>query len=505
MGRLSRWTCAALASALLGACSPGTGVDRGLSKDGSGVVAAIAGEPDQLDPHRTSAYFSFQVLENTFDTLVEPDRNLDMRPALAERWKVSKDRLTWTFTLRKGVTWHDGSEFGADDVVYSYRRIIDEKLGNAWRFDGIEDISAPDDSTVRLELEKPMYNLLSRIGGHKGLAIVNKRNVESGRIKTRPVGTGPFAFDDHNPGESIRLKANSRWWGGAPKIPSLTFRFIPEPTTALADLEAGEINWTDNIPPQQVERVSQNEDLELDREVGNDYWYLAANQDRRPFGDPRVRKAIAYGIDRKSIAQATQYGNASVNQLAIPKTNPWYTAYSPYSHDPRRAAELLRSAGVRNLKIDMLVTKEYPETVIAGQVIASQLEKIGITVKPREVDFATWLDKQGKGEYDMLMLGWLGNLDAEDFYYAQHHSKGNFNFQKYSSRKVDRLLEAGQKEAGRKARKERYAQAARQIADDASYIYLYNPDVVQVWAPQLRGYEVRSDGAIRFRDARLAD
>jgi peptide/nickel transport system substrate-binding protein len=138
-------------------------------------------------------------------------------------------------------------------------------------------------------------------------------------------------------------------------------------------------------------------------------------------------------------------------------------------------------------------------------VIASQLGKIGITVRPREVDFATWLDRQGKGEFDMLMLGWLGNLDAEDFYYAQHHSKGNFNFQKYSSPKVDRLLEAGQRESGRKARKDRYARAARQIADDASYVYLYNPDIVQVWAPQVKGYKVRSDGAVRFRDVRLAD
>ncbi|WP_216865956.1 ABC transporter substrate-binding protein [Streptomyces bathyalis] len=503
MRRLSRWAGAALVSALLGACSPGTGVDRGLSKDGSGVVAAIAGEPDQLDPHRTSSYFSFEVLENTFDTLVEPDENLTMRPALAERWKVSKDRLTWTFTLREGITWQDGSKFGADDVVYSYRRIIDEKLGNAWRFEGIEHISAPDDSTVVLELDKPIYNLLSRIGGHKGLAIVNKKNVESGKIKTHPVGTGPFSVDDYNPGESVRLKANSRWWGGTPEIPSLTFRFIPEPTTAVADLEAGEVNWTDNIPPQQVERVSQNQDLKLDTAVGNDYWYLATNQKREPFGDPRVRRAIAYGIDRKAIVQATQYGNATVNQLAIPKTNPWHTAYSPYSHNPRRAAKLLAAAGVRDLKIDMLVTKEYPETVTAGQVIASQLEKIGVTVKPREVDFATWLDKQSKGEFDMLMLGWLGSQDPEDFYYAQHHTKGDFNFQKYSNSEVDRLLEEGQEETEKKARKKRYAEAARKIADDASYIYLYNPDVVQAWAPQLKGYKARSDSAVRFRDVGL--
>lgn len=505
MRRAVRWTGAALATGLLAACSPGSGVDRGLSKDGSGVVAAIAGEPDQLDPHRTSSYFSFEVLENTFDTLVEPDENLEMQPALAKSWKVSKDDLTWTFTLREGVTWHDGSKFGADDVVYSYKRIIDEELGNAWRFDGVKDISAPDDSTVEIKLDEPMTNLLSRIGGHKGLSIVNEKNVESKKINKRPIGTGPFSVADHKPGESIQLKANSRWWGGKPKIPSLTFRFIPEPTTALADLQAGEIDWTDNIPPQQVKKLSGDDSLKLDSAVGNDYWYLSANQDRKPFDDPRVRRAIAYGIDREAIVKATQYGNATVNQLAIPKTNPFYTEYKPYSNDTGRAKKLLDEAGVSDLKIDMLVTKEYPETVTAGQLIASQLEKAGITVKPREVDFATWLDKQGKGEYDMLMLGWLGNLDPDDFYYAQHHSKGNFNFQKYSDPEVDGLLEDGRSETDEKARKDHYAQAARKIADDASYIYLYNPDIVQAWAPQLKGYKVRSDGAIRFRDAVLAD
>ncbi|SCK26068.1 ABC transporter substrate-binding protein [Streptomyces sp. WMMB 322] len=504
MRRTVRWAGALLAMGLFAACSPGEGVDRG-GKDGSGVVAAIAGEPDQLDPHRTSAYFSFEVLENTFDTLVEPDGNLQMRPALAKRWKASKDELTWTFTLRDGVTWHDGSKFSADDVVYSYKRIIDKKLGNAWRFEGVKDITAPDRSTVVIKLKEPMTNLLSRIGGHKGLAIVQKKNVESGKISKRPIGTGPFSVEDYKPGESIKLKANSRWWGGAPKIPSLTFRFIPEPTTALADLRAGEIDWTDNLPPQQVKKLSADDSLKLDSVVSNDYWYLSANEKRKPFDDPRVRQAIAYGIDREAITKATQYGNATVNQLAIPKTNPWYTQYSPYSHDTDRASELLDDAGVTDLKIDMLVTKEYPETVTAGQLIASQLKKVGITVKPREVDFATWLDKQGKGQYDMLMLGWLGNLDPDQFYYAQHHSKGNFNFQKYSDSKVDKLLEAGRSESDEKARKALYAEAARKIADDASYIYLYNPDVVHAWDPKLKGYKVRSDSAIRFRDAELTD
>ncbi len=111
------------------------------------LIAAIAGEPDQLDPQKTSAYFSFEVLENVFDTLVEPDEDLEMRPALAESWEVSPDQLTWTFHLRKGVTFHDGSPFTADDVVYSYRRIIDEKLSNAYKFSAVTGCHGPRPAT----------------------------------------------------------------------------------------------------------------------------------------------------------------------------------------------------------------------------------------------------------------------------------------------------------------------------------------------------------------------
>lgn len=145
-------------AALLAACSGGgedvdldgggAGSDAGGAVDGATLIAAIAGEPDQLDPHSTTAYFSFQVLENIFDTLVEPDENLEMVGALAEDWEVSDDQLTYTFTLRDGVTWHDGSEFTAEDVVYSYNRIIDEELANAWRLAAIESVEAPDAATV---------------------------------------------------------------------------------------------------------------------------------------------------------------------------------------------------------------------------------------------------------------------------------------------------------------------------------------------------------------------
>ncbi|MCX2930909.1 ABC transporter substrate-binding protein [Mycobacterium sp. CVI_P3] len=502
MRRPAVLTAVFVIAAVLAACSMGQRVDLGGPSAGN-LIAAIAGEPDQLDPQKTTAYFSFEVLENVFDTLVEPDENLEMKPALAESWQVSPDHLTWTFHLRPGVTWQDGSPFSADDVVYSYRRIIDDKLANADKLGAVREVSAPDPATVVITLARPTPNLLTNLGGFKGMAIVQRHNVESGQIATHPVGTGPFAFAGRKSGDSITLMANKKYWGPAPKLPGVTFRFISEPSTALSALQAGEIDWTDNIPPQRVEQLKGDDSIHLAVIPSNDYWYLALNEARKPWNDVRVRQAIAYAIDRAAIVQATSYGTATANQLAIPKGNPWYTPYDRYRHDVGRATDLLRQAGVGHQSLDMLVTGDYPETVTAAQIIADNLAAVGITVNIRTVDFATWLDEQNSGHFDMLMMGWLGNIDPDDFYYAQHHTDGSSNAQKFSDPEVDRLLDAGRSEVDRTVRKDDYARAATIIADKVSYIFLYNASVIQAWTTNLHGYTARRDGAVRFRTAWL--
>ncbi|MBX7452388.1 ABC transporter substrate-binding protein [Mycolicibacterium sp. 3033] len=493
----------ALVVALTG-CSTGQRVDLGDGAEG-GVIAAIAGEPDQLDPHKTSAYFSFEVLENVFDTLVEPDENLQMRPALAESWEVSDDELTWTFRLRPGVTFHDGSPLTSEDVAFSYNRIIDEELTNVDKFSAVTAVEAPDPATVVIRVDRPVPNMLTNLGGFKGMAIVSRRNVESGEIATHPVGTGPFAFANQRSGDSITLVANPDYWDGAPDISGVRFRFISEPSTALSALQAGEIDWTDSVPPQRVQQLRNDESLTLAVEPSNDYWYLALNEAREPWNDVRVRQAIAYAIDRDAIVQATSYGTAAKNQLAIPEGNPWYVPYDRYGEGGLdKARELLDEAGVSPGNLDMLVTTDYPETVTAAQIVADNLAPLGITVNIRTVDFATWLDEQNKGNFDMLMMGWLGNIDPDDFYYAQHHTDGTSNAQKFSDPEVDRLLDAGRVETDRQARFDDYRRAATMIADQVSYIFLYNPSVIQAWNPALQGYQARRDGAVRFRDAHWA-
>jgi peptide/nickel transport system substrate-binding protein len=481
----------------------GDGGQQGGGGRGGMLVAAIGSEPDQLDPQKTTAYPSFQVLENVFDTLVEPDAELQMQPALAERWETSEDGLTWTFALRDDVKWHNGRDFVADDVVFSYRRIIDEQLSNSYRFTSVKDVKAPDDTTVVITLTQPTPGLLANLGAFKGTAIVAKENIKD--IASKPIGTGPFKFSEYAPGDSLEIVRNDDYWGGEVPLDGVRFTFVPEPTVALTNVQGGEVQWSDNLPPQQVEQLAGSEDLQLETVPSNDYWYFAANQARKPFDDPRVRQALAYGIDREEIAEAAKFGLATVNQTAIPEDSTFHYDYAPYERDVDKAKSLLQEAGVTGrLPMELIVTNEFPETVTTGQVMQSQLEEIGVDVEVRTLDFAAWLDAQGKGDFDAFMLGWLGNIDPDDFYYAQHHSKGINNFQKYKNPEVDKALDAARAETDEQARQELYDTAVKQIVDDASYVYLYNPEVVQAWTNEVQGYEVRADRAIRFRDVSLS-
>ena len=468
-------------------------------------IAAIGGEPDQLDPHITSSYFSFQVLENIFDTLVEPDENLAMQPGLAESWQISDDLLTWTFSLREGVTFHDGSAFTADDVVYSYKRIIDEALTPSWRFGTVTDVVAIDPLTVAINVSAPSPNLLAAIGGYKGMAIVSQANVESGDIVTNPIGTGPFKMESYNAADKIVLSANENYWGGVPKVENLAIRFISEGSTALTALRNGEIQWTDSIPPQNVADLSTEAGLHLGQVGSSDYWYLALNLNRAPWNDKRVRQAVAFALDREAITTAALFGNATVNQTAIPATSKWASDYAPYSLDLARARDLMSQAGVGSAEMELMVSSDYPETVVAAQVISAQLAEIGIAVSITTLDFSTWLDGQASGDFDMLMMGWLGNIDPDDFYFAQHHSTGWANAQGYVNAEVDRLLNEGRTTVDESSRNKFYVDAAKIIVDEVSYIYLYNPDVVQAWSENVEGYVARGDRAIRFRDVSISE
>ncbi|RJK98270.1 ABC transporter substrate-binding protein [Vallicoccus soli] len=515
--RRARALAAAAAAALLaGACSGG-GDDVDVEGGGSGgsgggggggdgtFVAAISGRPDQLDPHKTSAYPSFQVLENVYDTLVVPDpEDLTYQPSLATEWTTSEDGLTWSFTLRDGVVFHDGSEFDAADVVYSYDRIVDEELQNAYRFATVEDVVAVDPRTVELRLSAPTPNLLDQIGNFKGMAILPEGAAEQVDLNQEAVGTGPYRLASVNPGD-VQLTAFEDYWGDAPGVGEVEVRFVAEPTQALTALRTGEVQWTDNVPPQDITSLEDEDGVTLGRTPSVDYWYMAFNIAQEPWSDVRARQAMAYAVDREAVTQAARFDAATVNQAAIPEQSFWYYDYAPFEPDPDRARSLLQEAGVQDGQaMRLMVTDEFPETVQAAQVIAAQLGEVGVDVQVETVDFATWLDRQGRGDFDAFMLGWLGNNDPFGWYDSQHRCEGGNNYQGYCNPEVDRLLDEAATETDRDRRKELYDQAATTIVDEVSYLYFYNPDVVQAWSDDVTGYEVRADRAVNFETVELS-
>jgi peptide/nickel transport system substrate-binding protein len=507
--RATRPLALAAAGALaLTACGGGDSVDTGGGGGGGGgdntLVAAVSAQPDQLDPHVTTAYASFQVLENVYDTLVVPDpEDLTMQPSLATEWETSEDDLEWRFTLRDDVTFHDGSTFDSADVVYSYNRIIDEELNNSFRFQNVESVEADGAQTVVIRLTQPTPNLLERIGSFKGMAILPENAAEDLDLTTEANGTGPFQLESSDASSTV-LTAYEDYWDGAPSVDGVEFRYITEPAAALTALQNGEVQWTDNVPPQQIESLADDDSVELETTAGVDYWYMSMNYARPPFDNRDVRRAIALAVDREAVAEAAWFGAAQANQTAIPEDSYFYYDYAPFERDPEQARQLLQQAGVTTpLTMGLMVTDEYPETVTAAQVIASQLEEIGITVEIETLDFATWLDRQGAGDYDAFYLGWLGNLDPAAYYQEQHQTDGPNNYQGYSNPQVDQLLQQASTETDDAARKTIYDQAAQIIVDDVSYLYLYNPDVVQAWAPGLSGYQIRADEAINFENVEL--
>ncbi|MEX0836487.1 MAG: ABC transporter substrate-binding protein, partial [Nitriliruptor sp.] len=317
----------------------GTGEDAPVSDaEGGTLVAAIGGEPDQLDPHATTSAFTFTVIENVYDTLVQPNDDLEMEPALATEWETSDDGLTWTFELREGVTFHDGTEFDADDVVASLERIRDEGQ-NAFRLEPVDTIEASGDLEVTIGLDREAPNLLAQLGAFKGMAIVSADDIEVGDLNESPNGTGPFQFEGQAGGDSISLTAFEGYWGEeGPFLDGVEFRVIPEDTVKLTNLETGEVDWIDTVPPQNVDGLG-GDDLVVESTPSNDYWYLAFNQEREPFDDVEVRRAIRQALDIEQITEAVRFDAATPNQTAIPESSVWYHDYAPFETDVEAAQQ----------------------------------------------------------------------------------------------------------------------------------------------------------------------
>ena len=480
----------------------------GLAQTSGGVLtAAWAQDPVGLDPHVTSAYSSFQILENVLDTLVTLDAEQNVIPSLAESWEVSDDNLQLTFTLRDGLMFSDGSPLTAEDVVYTYNRLLDPETasGSAWKLGGVTDISAPDERTVVFTLEAPNPSLITKLAVDKTMGIISQSDVENGTINTQPMGSGPFMITDFQPGVSLTLERNSNYWQeGLPYLDGIDVRIITDESVRRTALVSGDVDWAISVPAQSVEELQGRDDIIVDDVPAGSYWYLGVNTNRDPISDAKVRQAISYAINREQIAEAATFGQAQPTQDPIPSSSAWDYGYAPYEQDIEKAKQLLAEAGVgEGFELELMPTTQYEESIRIAQVVQAQLAAIGINASIRTLEWAEWLEEEGAGNYDTYVCSWNVLVDPDDFFYAQHKTGEVFNFTGYSNPTVDELLDEGRVTQDDERRREIYAEINRQIVDDAPYIYLYNPLNINAYHTYVQGYEARPDQAIRFTETWL--
>ena len=479
---------------------------------GGTLAAAWAQEPVNLDPHGTSAYSSYQVLNNVLDMLVEFDEDQNLSPALAHDWESSDDGLVWTFHLRDDAYFSNGRQMTADDVVYTFERLLDPETasGNAYLLAMVESFEAVDDLTVRMTLGEPNTGLLGKLATGAMVGIIARESVEDGTVNTAPVGTGPFMITDYQPGTSVTLQANPHHWRtGAdgeplPYLDGVEIRIISDDSVRRSALVSGDIDWAISVPPQALPELEDRADVVVDRTAAPAYWYIGVNVREAPLDDVRVRQAISFALDRGQVAEAATFGTGVPTQDPIPSVSAWAYDYAPYDQDLDRARELLAEAGVPDgFEMRIMPTTEYEESIRAAQVIQAQLAPLGIRATLDTREWADWLDTQGAGEYDTFVCSWNVLLDPDDFFFAQHKTGEVFNFTGYSNPTVDELLEEGRRVDDFDTRYEIYREVNQEIVDDAVYIYLYNPGNIQAYRPNVQGFQALGDQTIRFENVWL--
>lgn len=470
-------------------------------KSGGTLRVAFQNEWESLDPHVTSSYSSYQILNNVLDGLTYYDNDLNLTPWLAESWE--RDGNTWTLHLREGIKFSNGREMTADDVKWTWERLIDPETGsgNAARVGPPEtEIEVVDDYTLQVTHPEPFGIFPQSIGFDKSTGIVAKESLEEDGTISVPIGTGPFKITDVQGTTRLVLERNEYYWQeNYPCVDEIVIEPIPDDTVRETALRGGEVDWVLTIAPQNFDSLQSDPNVVVDTAPQLSYDYIGVNVTREPFDDVRIRHAIAYALDRQQVCEAAFFGLCTTIQSPTGPGSPWYFDYAPYERDLEKAKQLLAEAGYPDgLEMELMPTTQYQHTVRGAQVIQQQLAEVGIDASINALEWSEWLEKEGNFQYDTYICNWNGLIDADQYYYLQHHTGLVFNFTGYSNPEFDKLVEEGRSISDFEERYEIYEQANKILVDDAPYIYMFNKKEIRAYAPYVKGFVVRPDQANNF-------
>jgi peptide/nickel transport system substrate-binding protein len=479
--RITRCLIVLLLLTLLLACSH--------KPDPNTVVVIIESSPSNLDPRVGIDAQSERIGELIFDSLVQRDEHFNLRPWLAERWEM-RDPLTWVFYLRTGVQFHDGRPLTSRDVKWTFDSILNGMVRTPKRgaFEPVDFVDAPNPRTVIFHLKKPWASLLWNLS-NGSVGIVPYGSGEE--LSRHPIGSGPFRFLSAQQDQELVLERNENYWGKRARIPRVRFMVVPDTTTRALELRKGSADVAINaVTSDMAVTLERDPTLVVTRSLGTIYAYLAVNLRDPILGDVRVRRALAYAIDRQPIIEYLWRGFARPANSILPVQSWAYNGNVPsYPHDPAAARRLLDEAGYKpgpdgvRFHLTMKTSTEESSRLLAA-VLQQQLREVGIALEIRSYEFATFFADVVKGAFQIYSVRWVGgNNDPDIFEYVFHSQRvppRGANRGYYSNPRADELIERGGRETDPEKRREIYAELQQLLAEDLPYIHLWYLDNVVI-------------------------
>jgi peptide/nickel transport system substrate-binding protein len=493
---LRAFALAGAVSAVVAACSPAGSGNAGKKSHGPLVVARTV-DLDGLDPAVATAFGTVQTLQLIFDTLLRTDADGRLVPGLAKSWETSKDGRTLTFHLQQGVRFHNGDALTADAVVASLDRVRDEATASVVRSNllAVTKVTAPDPDTAVIKLSRPDSSVLHTLT-LTGTAILDPADIKAGRLAQAANGTGPFKLAGRAQGQKVDLTANTAYFGGAPKLPGVEFRVIPDENSILAGLRAGSFDAGVLTDPNVVAQAHGG--VKIASTPSMAYHALMLNGRRKPLDRLEVRQAIACAIDRKQVVDTAVAGQGTVTG---PITSPGYrlspTDGLPCTPGDAAAAKKLLGGTTVDLKM-LVMSGGYASAVNEAQNLQAQLSKIGVKLTIDQQPTNVYVKRWTKADFDVA-LALNGGMSSPYLMYARYFGDGASlaGPAGLDSPPIAKLLAQAGASTEERLDDATVARLQRTMLQQSPWVWLFTDNNVVAMQPDVKGLGITADNSLR--------
>lgn len=473
----------------------------------SSLTVAQRQDPNNWDPIDTFLVAWSSAGGSLFDGLILRDENLELKPGLAESWEVLEDGLRMRFKLRKGVTFHNGEAFNAEAVKFTFERLLGEegaKGPQRSNYVSIKALEIVDEHTIDFVMNLPDPVILTKLAGYGAMIVPPKYIQEKGdaHFNMNPVGTGPFKFKSYTQGEKLELVNNPDYFAGKPKLENLTYRFIREDATRLAELQAGRVDVVHDIAFSAIPTVKADEDSDIVAVAGPSIQSFQFNTKNGITKDVKVRQAINMAVDKKVLIDAFLGGYGSpIDSLQSKLSFGYDPDLKGYPFDPEKAKQLLKEAGV---KPGAEITINYrANNAVFGEIsqaMTSFLQNIGLNAKLKPIESSVFLnDIVPKGKADELFqFSWGGwTFDFDNTAYLIYHDGERWN-PFGTSEEMNKLLEEQRSIVDQDERLKILRKVGQLAHDNAYHLPLYNQDTIYAVSNKVKDFVPAPDSRMRY-------